>query len=167
MKIPRFSRVLRTVAIFEAFKGIVVLLVGAGLLSILRGDVEKLAETFVAHFHLDPSSKYPRIFLELASQINNTHLWMLAIFVIVYAILRFVEAYGLWRARVWAEWLAALSGAIYIPFEVMELTKHVNIWTIGTLIINVIIVSFMGYGLRHSKEIIDEISHLHDHASKR
>ena len=153
MKIPRFSRVLRTVAIFEAFKGIVVLLVGAGLLSILRGDVEKLAETFVAHFHLDPS--------------NNTHLWMLAIFVIVYAILRFVEAYGLWRARVWAEWLAALSGAIYIPFEVMELTKHVNIWTIGTLIINVIIVSFMGYGLRHSKEIIDEISHLHDHASKR
>lgn len=163
MKIPHFGRVLRTVAIFEAFKGVVVLLVGAGLLSILHGNVEKAVETFVTHFHLDPSSRYPRIFLELASKVTDTHLWMLASFVTVYAVLRFLEAYGLWRARPWAEWLAALSGAIYIPFEIIELTKRVNIWTVGTLVINVVIVAFMAYGLRHSKEIQEEIEHEHAH----
>jgi len=164
VKIPHFGRVLRTVAIFEAFKGMVVLLAGAGLFSILQGNVEEALESFIAHLHLDPTSKYPRIFLELASQITNTHLWMLATFVTVYVILRFLEAYGLWHARPWAEWLAALSGAIYIPLELIELTKHVNVWTVGTLIINVVIVGFMAYGLRHSKEISEEIKHEHDHA---
>jgi len=162
VKIPRFGRVLRAVAIFEAFKGIVALLVGAGLLSILQGDVENLVETFVNHFHLDPTSRYPRIFLELASQTSNTQLWIWASFVVVYAVVRFVEAYGLWRGRVWAEWLAALSGAIYVPYEILELTRHVNIWTVGTLIVTISIVTFMAYGLRHSKEITEEIKHAHD-----
>ncbi|MCZ7627423.1 MAG: DUF2127 domain-containing protein [Candidatus Methylomirabilis sp.] len=38
-----------------------------------------------------------------------------------YASVRFVEAYGLWLERRWAEWFAAVSGGIYIPFEIYEL----------------------------------------------
>jgi uncharacterized membrane protein (DUF2068 family) len=162
VKIPHFERVLRTVAIFELSKGIIVLLAGLGVLSILKGNVQHTVDALIGHFHLDPNDRYPRIFIELASKITDTHLWMIATFVAVYVVIRFVEAYGLWRARPWAEWLAALSGAIYIPFEIIELTKHVNIWTVGTLVINVVIVGFMAYGLRHSKEIAAEIKHEHE-----
>jgi ATP/maltotriose-dependent transcriptional regulator MalT len=34
------------------------------------------------------------------------------------------EAYGLWRERHWAEWLAAVSATIYIPVEIHEIVKH-------------------------------------------
>jgi len=162
VKIPHFERVLRTVAIFELSKGIFVLLAGLGLLSVLKGDVRQTVEAFIGHFHMDPNDRYPRIFLDLASKITDTHLWMIASLVAVYVIIRFVEAYGLWRARPWAEWLAALSGSIYIPYEIFELIKHVNIWTVGTLVVNVAIVAFMVYGLRHSKEIVEEIKHDHE-----
>ena len=38
-------------------------------------------------------------------------------------VLRFIEAYGLWYIRPWAEWMAIASGSIYIPFEVADLLR--------------------------------------------
>lgn len=161
MKIPRFSRVLRTVAIFEATKGVLVLVVGGGLLSVMPHNLENVAETIMAHFHLNPANRYPHIFLKLAAQLTDSRLWLLAMFAVAYAILRFVEAYGLWRARSWAEWLAALSGGIYIPFELLGLISHPGWWTAGTLAVNVAVVLFMAYGLRHSAEVTAEVTHTH------
>ena len=44
----------------------------------------------------------------------------------IYVILRFIEAYGLWYVRPWAEWLAIASGSIYIPFEIADLLRRPN-----------------------------------------
>lgn len=149
-----FSSVLRSVAIFEAAKGALVLLVGGGLFSVLHHrDVEVMAEKLVSRFHLNAASHYPRIFLDLAGQLTDGRLWVLAAFATAYAVVRFVEAYGLWNARSWAEWFAALSGGIYIPFEVREISRHVSWLSVTTLIINIAIVCFMIYGLRHADEI--------------
>ncbi|MGE3531809.1 MAG: DUF2127 domain-containing protein [Steroidobacteraceae bacterium] len=147
---------LRSVAVFEAAKGTLVLLVGGGLFSLLHQNIQALAERVVAHFHLDPAGRYPRIFVDLAAQLNDARLWMLAGFALLYAVVRFIEAYGLWHARRWAEWFAALSGGIYIPFEVHELFERVNWLRVLTLLANVLIVLFMIYGLRHADEIAAE-----------
>lgn len=155
----RFSRVLRGVAVFEAAKGLFVLLVGGGLLSLLHRDIEALAEQVIAHFHMDPASRYPRIFIDLAAQMHDGRLWLLAGFALFYAIVRFIEAYGLWRARSWAEWFAALSGGIYIPFELRELWTRPSLLSALTLVVNVLIVLFMIYGLRHADEIAAEQAH--------
>lgn len=155
-----FSSVLRSVAIFEATKGVLVLLVGGGLFSMLHHrDVELVAEKLVSHFHLNAASRYPQIFLDLAGQLTDGKLWVLAGFATAYAAVRFVEAYGLWNSRPWAEWFAALSGGIYIPFELREVSRHVSWWSVSTLLVNVAIVCFMIYGLRHTAEIQAEQAH--------
>ena len=41
-----------------------------------------------------------------------------------YVLVRFTEAYGLWKDRWWGEWLGALSGALYIPFELWHFAHH-------------------------------------------
>ncbi len=155
----RFSRVLRTVAIFEAAKGLLVLAMGGGLFALLHKNVQALAEQIISHFHLDPAAHYPRIFIDLAGRVNDAHLWLIAGLALLYAVVRFIEAYGLWQARPWAEWFAALSGAIYIPFEIRELLLRVNWLTVTTPLINVAIVAFMVYGLRHAEEIAAERRH--------
>ena len=66
-----------------------------------------------------------------------------AIGALVYSLIRFAEAYGLWRARPWAEWFALISGAIYIPFEIHALMHHPNPLKWGILVINVAIVLYM------------------------
>ena len=134
---------LRTIASYEAAKGAIVLLAGLGLLGLIHRDVQEAGEELVRHFHLSPSSHYQRVFLELTTRVTDGWLWTLALGSLLYASLRFAEAYGLWRGKAWAEWLAAISGAIYVPFEVVELIKRVTALRMASLLVNLIVVGYM------------------------
>jgi uncharacterized membrane protein (DUF2068 family) len=137
----------RVVAAFEAAKGVLVLLAGFGLLGVVHRSARELAEELIRHLHLNPASRSPRIFLDAAERFSDIHLWMLAALAFAYAALRLVEAYGLWRVRRWAEWVAVGSGAIYLPFEVWELTRGVSWLKLCTFGANAAIVAYMAYAL--------------------
>jgi uncharacterized membrane protein (DUF2068 family) len=133
----------RAVALFEATKGTLVLLTGFGALSLIHHDAQRFAEQVVGHFHLNPAKHYPRIFIDAAANLTDTRLWILAALAALYGLVRFVEAYGLWRGLRWAEWFAAVSGAIYIPFELYELFLGVKWLSLVALVVNVLIVGLM------------------------
>jgi uncharacterized membrane protein (DUF2068 family) len=133
----------RTIAAFEALKGTLVLLVGMGMLRFIHRDVQEIAEEMVRHFHLSPSSHYPRIFLALTARITDGWLWAFALGSVAYSALRFAESYGLWHGRAWAEWLAAISGGIYVPFEIVEVAKKLTVLRLASLLINLIVVAYM------------------------
>lgn len=133
---------------FEAAKGLLVLVAGLGLLEMIHHDLQAAAGDLVAHLHLNPASHYPRIFLELMARTTNRRMAWLAVGAALYALLRFVEAWGLWRERRWAEWFAAVSAAIYIPFEVRALLRHSNRLAAGALVINLLVVYVMLQALR-------------------
>lgn len=147
----------RAIAIFEAAKGALVLFAGLGLLSLINRDVQELAERFVRHSHLNPASHYPRIFLDAASRVTNTHLWLLAGAAALYAVVRFVEAYGLWLERRWAEWFALLAGGLYVPVEIYELIRHASWVKVAVLTTNLGIVAYMAWALLHPAEQAKEI----------
>lgn len=134
---------LRTIAGYEAAKGAIVLLAGLGLLGLIHHDVQEAGEELVSHFHLSPSAHYPRIFLELTAKVTDGWIWGLALGSLLYASLRFAEAYGLWHGKAWAEWLAAISGAIYVPFEIVELLRKVTALRTASLLVNLIVVAYM------------------------
>ena len=136
---------IRTIAIFEALKGILVLAAGFGLLSLVDHDLQAAAERLVRLSHLDPAHHYPRVFIEASANLNDARLRLLAALAFVYAGGRFIEAYGLWRMKAWAEWLAIVSGAVYLPVEVFELIKHATLMRGGVLLINAGIVVYLVY----------------------
>jgi uncharacterized membrane protein (DUF2068 family) len=138
----------RTVAAFEAAKGVVVLLAGFGLLGLIHRDVQTAAEHFVERLHLNPARHYPHIFIDAASQATDARLWMLAWLAFCYATLRLVEAYGLSRERRWAQWFALISGGVYLPLEVVELALGVTVFKALALVVNAGIVGYMAYVLR-------------------
>lgn len=132
-------------AAFEAAKGLLVMATGLGLLSLLHHDVQRAAESVVRHLHLNPARHYPRVFLEAAAELTDTRLWLLASGAFAYAVVRGVEAYGLWSARAWAEWFAILSGAVYLPIEIYELIHHATAPKAVVLLVNVGIVGYVCY----------------------
>lgn len=151
MRVASERRAIRAVAALEATKGIVVLLAATGLLSLLHRDVHAIAEQLVAHAHLNPASGYPRIFVDAASRLQDTRLLLLAFGAAGYAGIRLLEAWGLFRQRSWAEVLAAGSGAVYVPFEVVELLRHPG-WTGAALLaLNVAVVALMLRALRQRR----------------
>lgn len=128
---------------FEAAKGALVVAAGFGLLSLLHRDLQAVAERLVQHSHLNPAHHYPQIFIEAASRMNDSRLVLLAVLAFLYSTLRFVEAYGLWRMRTWAEWLAIVAGSAYVPIEVYEMWRHAT-WMRGfVLLTNVLIVAYL------------------------
>lgn len=141
----------RAVAVVEAAKGTVLLLAGFGLLSLVHRSAQAVAEEIVGHLHLNPASRYPRIFIDLAGNLSDTRLWLLSVLALTYASLRFLEAYGLWRERNWAEWLAVASGAIYVPFEIYELMAGVSVLKLFTFSVNIAVVAYMLHVLRQSR----------------
>jgi uncharacterized membrane protein (DUF2068 family) len=139
---------LRSVALFEAAKGGLVLLTGLGIAAFAHEDIQQLAERLVAHLHLNPARTVPRIFLNLAQETASVRLWLLAAGAITYTLVRWVEAYGLWYGRRWAQQFAAASGAIYLPFEAFELATTHSGLAAAALLLNAAIVVLMLRELR-------------------
>lgn len=153
MNIKHPKRGLRIVSVFEAIKGLLVLLAGCGLLAYIHEDLYLAAERLVRHFHLNPASRYPRIFADLANHITDRQLWLLALSAFLYSVVRFVESYGLWRQRPWAEWFGAVMSGIYIPIELFELLRRVTWPALSLLIVNVAIVWYLTSLLYQSKRV--------------
>ena len=143
---------MRLVALLEAGKGALVLLAGLGLLSLINHDVQRVAEHLVRLSHLNPASHYPRIFVEAAGHVTNARLWGLAALAAVYALVRGIEAYGLWHERRWAEWFALVAGGLYIPVEIYELFHHATWLKLTVLVVNAAIVIAMIFALRNSRD---------------
>ena len=135
----------RAIAFFEAVKGTLVVIAGFGLLSLVHRDLEDLAERLVRHSHLNPASHYPRVFIEAAARTSDSRLRTLAALAFVYSTVRFVEAYGLWHMRAWAEWFAILSGCVYLPIEAYELIEKPTLIRAGILILNALVVAYLLY----------------------
>jgi len=140
---PRLTRGLHVVAIFEASKGVLVLAGGLGALSLLNRDASLIAEKIVRYLLLNPDSHYAQIFLKRASLITNQQLMWTAIVAALYSGTRFVEAYGLWKNRAWAEWLAVLGGTIYLPFEITAILRHATILRFSLLGLNLLVVFYV------------------------
>jgi uncharacterized membrane protein (DUF2068 family) len=145
------QRGLQFVASLEAFKGAVVLIAGFGLLSFLGRAGDEFAEQLLRRLHLNPAHHYPQIFIHAMAEVTDTRLWLLAGFAALYSALRFTEAYGLWKGRRWAEWLAALSGGVYVPLELYEIVHHATWLKVVTLAVNLAIVGYMAWLLTENR----------------
>ena len=142
---PGHVKGVRTVATVEFTKGIVVMVAGLGAFSMRHKDIWGVAESFLEFFHVNPYSHYVGVFIDLVSKVSDVHLWKIALVASIYVILRFVEAYGLWYVCPWAEWLAILSGGIYIPFEAADLIRRPTWFRLFVITVNVLIVLYMAW----------------------
>jgi uncharacterized membrane protein (DUF2068 family) len=138
---------LRTVAFVEALKGVLALIGAYVFIHLIRRDVdfEEAAEHILFFFHISPYHRLSQQFLNAADKMSDASVATILGIAIAYASLRFLEGYGLWRQRVWAEWLAIVSGCLYIPIEVWKLIRHPNELHWVILTINILVVLYIAW----------------------
>ena len=150
---------LRAVATFEAAKGAGVLVLGIFLL-FMHTHAEDFISSLLFHLHIDPDRAVSHALLHAAQKLSDARLLTIAAAMLSYVTVRFVEAWGLWNRRVWAEWFALLSGTLYLPWECLKLAERVDWERAGVLAINIVIVLYMLYvrvvSCRPPKECRDE-----------
>ena len=141
---------LRGVAVFEALKGLLALSIGVWVLTLMHKDVYQVAEHVLRKLHISLDRHFAQRILHAANAITDRNLWVFFAGVVAYTAVRLTESIGLWLEKEWAEWFALISGGLYLPFEVYELIKHHSAVTAGVLIINILIVLYMGWLLNDS-----------------
>ena len=138
-------RVLRAVAGFEFFKGLFVVVMGVCAIALLHKDVWLIAESLLALFHVNTDRRWAQIFLDFADSVTDARLWAAARIAFAYAALRFIEAFGLWKERTWAEWVAFVSGTLLLPLELRELFRGLTVLRCALLLGNLAVVFYMLY----------------------
>ncbi|WP_394790304.1 DUF2127 domain-containing protein [Rhodoferax sp.] len=146
--VPKSARnALHAIAIFEALKGFAALAALVGVLDLLHHDVRQLAIELVGRFGLNPDGHYPSLLLHYADLLPDANVHQLVLLGSAYVTLRLVEAYGLWNDKTWGELLAALSGGLYIPFELGHLLHHPTLVAALVCIGNLLLVAYLVYRL--------------------
>jgi len=133
---------LRTIAALEFAKGVAVMVAAISLYWVDPTDV---VGAFLDFLHISPDHHLAQLLLRSADSLSNASLRSVVLIASLYSGLRFAEALGLWRARAWAEWIALISGAVYLPFEVYKLVHRVSLFHVSLLVINLAVVAFMFY----------------------
>jgi uncharacterized membrane protein (DUF2068 family) len=134
---------LRAIAVFELAKGVLILLLGFGVLALIHKNLDDIAERLTEALRVNPEGKLSNLFVDLANHATDATLWVLAIGALVDAMVRSIEAFGLWRGREWAQWFALLSGALYLPGELYSLLRHPTLLKWGVLVSNAVVLLFM------------------------
>jgi uncharacterized membrane protein (DUF2068 family) len=140
------------VASFEFTKGVFVLLIGLSALLLVHQDLWVIAESLLALFRISTDRHSAQVFLDFADNMTDSRLWTAAWIAFAYSALRFTEAYGLWRERVWAEWVAFISGTLFLPVEVDGLLRGITIWRSLIFVGNLGVVFFMFYLIRAGQQ---------------
>jgi uncharacterized membrane protein (DUF2068 family) len=144
--------ILRLLAVERLIRGLIVLLAAYGVYKVRnnRGSIQKAFEEDVPlikpladklHWNVEDSSMVHtiRTFLETST---GTLTWV-ALGLLVYGILQFVEATGLWLTKRWGEYFAVVATSLGLPIEIYELTEKITWLRIGALIINVAAVVYL------------------------
>ena len=142
---PAHKRGLRTVATIEFLKGILGISVVFGVLWLVRQDLWDVSFALLEFLHINPDRRWAQALLDLADRTTDAQLWTVAGILLAYSTLRFIEAYGLWKTRVWAEWLAILSGLVYLPLEIRELLHKATPLKWLFLVSNLLLVGYVAY----------------------
>jgi uncharacterized membrane protein (DUF2068 family) len=134
---------LQAIAVFEAAKGLAALAGLIGVLDLLHRDVRAVVLTLIGRFGLDPQNHYPSLLLHYADLLPKADVHLLVMLALAYITLRWIEATGLWLGKVWGEYLGALSGGLYIPFELIHWVHEPSLMNACIVALNGVIVAYL------------------------
>lgn len=135
-------------AAFEGFKGAVVLVLGFALFTLSHDDLSSLASGIIALLHMNSDGHLSRLFHHIAERATATQVRLIGIGALLYAIMRFVEFYGLWMNRRWAEWFALVSCGVFLPVELFEIIRGISLFKVALFLTNLAIFGYLAYALK-------------------
>jgi uncharacterized membrane protein (DUF2068 family) len=93
------------------------------------------------------SSRIVRGIDSVFSLSEKTLVWI-AIGLIAYAVLQFVEGTGLWLMKRWGEYFAVVATSIFLPLEIYDLTEKITVLRVLLFLVNLAAVVWLVWSKR-------------------
>jgi uncharacterized membrane protein (DUF2068 family) len=128
---------LHVIALIELTKGAVAFSAAIALALVGPAPIRAFIATIGERLHFDT---HHSALGRLIDRITPDAVHIAAAAICIYAVLRFVLFWGLWRVKAWASWLGAVAATVYLPFCSYGLWRYPGWPTLAVLLLNIVIV---------------------------
>lgn len=132
----------------ELTKGLLALIAAIGLEIAGPGLIRDLIGRLIIKLSVSPEHGALPAVLHM---INLRSMHIAVTVVLLYALIRFIEAWGLWHMRRWASWLGCIGTAVYLPIDAYALYRHPGWEAITVLSINCLITGYLMHDIVRRK----------------
>ncbi len=144
---------LRIIAAFKFLKGVGLLLLAIGALSLLHKDVDELARRIILFFHFDPERRFFHWAIAKLTLVDDRKLKELSAGTFTYSLLLLTEGIGLWMKKTWAEYLTIIATGAFIHFEIYLIFHRFGWGRVCVIAINIAVVWYLIFELRRYRRI--------------
>jgi uncharacterized membrane protein (DUF2068 family) len=141
---------LRVIALFELFKGVLLLTVGIGFLTLSHQDLAQTQAYWVSVVRADANSRSLNWLVSKVPRVTPQMLEHLIGWTFFYSTLLLIEGIGLLLEKRWATYLTIISTASFIPLELYELSTRLTVTPLVVLGINIAIVWYLARALNRA-----------------
>jgi uncharacterized membrane protein (DUF2068 family) len=131
------------IAILKLVKGVLLLAVGVGALSLIHKDATEVIKHWAHVFQVEMHSKWIQKWVVHIGLVRQRDLALIVTTTVSYSALLLTEGVGLLMEQVWAEYMTAIITASFIPIEVYELIRHVTLARGCVLAVNMVVVAYL------------------------
>lgn len=139
------------IVVFKLLKGLTLLAVGLGALSLLHENVAAQVSHWVEVFRVDPKNHFIHALVRKLWAVDDKKLVELSAGTFFYAAIVLTEGIGLALRKKWAEYFTIFATASLIPLEIYELVQEFSFVKIIVIAVNIAVVIYLAFGLRETK----------------
>ncbi len=147
----RHDRLLPWIAAERAFRAIVLIAVGAVLVSHPHANWANDISHLAQKLGLDPNGSGIRKIIDKVRKVTTHEDIVFGTVALAYGALEGTEAYGLWKRRRWGEWLTVIATSLLLIPEIWALTKSATVLKVGGLLVNLLVVAYLLWRLRRKQ----------------
>lgn len=134
---------LALIALFKLLKGLLLLLAGAGFLRLVDAEIDTFLSPLMDALHLGVHSRVIHALLLKVDALQQHSVLMMGLVSLSYAVLLFIEGFGLWIEASWAAYLTVISTSILLPGEFYAVTREMPMVGPAILVLNLVIVGYL------------------------
>jgi uncharacterized membrane protein (DUF2068 family) len=127
----------------KLIKGLMMLLFGLGVLSLVGQNLDQRFDELLRWIHLDPEKRF---FSDLGDKLQNitpSNVRGVAIGTMFYSVFSFVEGIGLIFRLRWVGWVVIGESLFFIPIEIYDLMAGFSKVVFVILLLNIFIVWYL------------------------
>ena len=145
----------RVIGAMKVISGAAMSAAGVGIFRALHTDIGELIEHYATRLHLDPENRIVHFVLEKVGGLSSDQIKLIGAGTFLYAIVHFIEGFGLIFLQRWAEYFTVGITSSLMPLEIYEIYEKQSPIRIAVLLVNLAIVIYLIIKIRqqhkHSK----------------
>jgi uncharacterized membrane protein (DUF2068 family) len=142
------DRGLMAIGLLKLVEAIFFFLVGMGVIHFIHHDLGDAAVRLAERLRMDIDGRIMTWVLDHIDDMTAHRLKQIGAATFFYAGLRVTEGIGLVMEKAWAEYMTVGVTVSFLPWEVYEICKRPDIFRVGLLITNLIVLAYLVWVLR-------------------